>query len=60
MSSQTTTPAVPVDEPYAVETSTTPPGAGPEPAVNGDEPPFESPEFGVGGFFPHLDAESDG
>lgn len=34
--------------------------AGTGPAPTGQEFPFESPEFGVGGFFPHLDAPTDG
>jgi hypothetical protein len=57
MSTKTTTPDVPVDEPSTAETlAELEPGAAP----TGDEPPFESPEFGVGGFFPHLEAATDG
>ena len=51
MSSQTPTPetTTPVITPATH-------AAGPDPALNGDEPPCGSAEFGVGGFFPHLDA----
>ncbi|WP_193315307.1 hypothetical protein [Nostocoides sp. F2B08] len=44
MSTESSTPDVPVDESTALD----PPGTE-------DEFPFESPEFGVGGFLPHLD-----
>ena len=57
MSSQTTSPDVPVDEPSTVES---PADAGAEPAPTGDDLPFESPEFGVGGFLPHLDTADNG
>ena len=57
MSSTTTTADVLVDEPSTAET---PAEGWADPAPTGDELPFESPEFGVGGFFPHLDASTDG
>ncbi len=55
MSTYTTSPSVPVDEETIVETS-----AETYPGPTGDDLPFESPEFGVGQFFPHLDAPTDG
>jgi hypothetical protein len=56
MSTKTTGSNVSVDEP-----STAPPTElGTDPAPTGDDLPFESPEFGVGGFLPHLDAATDG
>ena len=57
MSSSTTTgPTVPLDEP-----STAGPPLAPhtDPDPTGDELPFESPEFGVGAFFPHLVTPTD-
>lgn len=57
MSSNTTTPDVPVDEPSTAEA---PAEAGTDSAPTGDELPFESAEFGVGGFLPHLEAHTDG
>ncbi|MGA8044659.1 MAG: hypothetical protein WCA30_00165 [Dermatophilaceae bacterium] len=53
MSTETSTPDVTPDAranaaPPADATTVDPPGPG-------DEFPFESPEFGVGGFLPHLD-----
>ena len=56
MSSQTASPDVPVDEPSTTES---PADAGTDPAVPEDDLPFESPEFGVEGFLPHLDAAGD-
>ena len=53
MSSKTTSPAGPVDEPSVVGRAAE---AGTDPDPIGDELPFESPEFGVGGFFPRLDS----
>lgn len=57
MSSTTITADVPVDEPSTAET---PADGWADSAPAGDELPFESPEFGVGGFFPHLDASTHG
>lgn len=53
MSTETSTPDVTANArtdaaPSAGETAVDPPGLT-------DEFPFESPEFGVGGFLPHLD-----
>ncbi len=59
MNSQIATPDVPVDAPSTAQTPTEA-QAGTGPAPIGEEFPFESPEFGVGGFFPHLDAPTDG
>lgn len=57
MSSKTTTsPDVSFDEPT---TAATPADPGVDPATTGDELPFESPEFGVSGFFPHLGSPTD-
>ena len=56
MTSTTTNPAVPVDEPSTLEV---PADGGIDPVPPGDDLPFESPEFGVEGFLPHLDAASD-
>ena len=56
MSSQTASPDVPVDESPAPEP---PADAGSDPTSAGDDLPFESPEFGVEGFLPHLDAAGD-
>jgi|GEM_PF-1094444 len=54
--SQTTSPKVPFDQPTASQPVGEPLG-GIDPAIiEGDEFPFESSEFGVGGFLPHLDA----
>ena len=53
MSSKTTSPDVPSHGPSALETAAE---AGTRQAPTGDELPFESPEFGVIGFLPHLDA----
>ena len=62
MSSQTTSPNRPVDEPTrAVQTgmpstaASAESRAGIDPPGVEDEFPFESSEFGVGGFLPHLD-----
>ena len=58
MFSRTTSPDVPVVEP---STAVSPAEAGTDPPLAGDdELPFESPELGVGGFLPHLDAGADG
>ena len=61
MSSQTASPDVPVDDPWvarpAAATAGSPAEAGTD--SKGDDLPFESPEFGVEGFLPHLDAASD-
>lgn len=64
--SQTPTPNVPLDEPTTAPTAGEPlngiePGlpAGIDPPDTGDDEfPFESSEFGVGGFLPHLDADA--
>ena len=56
MSTTTTGPKAPVDERSTAETRAE---AGPEPAPSGDGLPFECAEFGVEGFLPHLDADSD-
>ena len=57
MSTKTTSSNVSVDEPSTAEA---PAEVGTDPAPTGDDLPFESPEFGVGGFLPHLDAATDG
>jgi hypothetical protein len=56
MSSQTASPDVPVDEPSVLEPTA---DAEIDPTSAGDDLPFESPELGVGGFLPHLDAAGD-
>ena len=56
MSSTTSSPEAPVD---ARSTSEQPLEAGTSPPLTCDTLPFESPEFGVGGFFPQLDTPTD-
>ena len=56
MSTKTISPEVPVDERSTAETPTDPVT---DPASVGEGLPFESPEFGLGGFLPHLDAATD-
>lgn len=60
MSTKTANPDVFVDEPSTVDTPAAPADPGTDPSPIGEELAFESPEFGVGHFFPHLDAPTDG
>ena len=60
MSNQTTSPEVPVDEPSTAQTPPDATDAASDQAPTDDSLPFESPEFGVGGFFPHLEAPTHG
>ena len=61
MSSQTVSPNVHVDDPPTTETpAEVAARVEIDPAPSSDELPFESPEFGVGGFLPHLDDPTDG
>ena len=61
MSSQTISPNVPVDDPPTPVTPAAVAAATEvDPTPSSDELPFESPEFGVGGFLPHLDDPTDG
>jgi len=57
MSTKTSSPDVFIDEPSTVDAPADP---GTDPALIGEDLAFESPEFGVGQFFPHLDAPTDG
>ncbi len=57
MSTRTSSPDVFIDEPSTVDAPADP---GTDPALIGEDLAFESPEFGVGQFFPHLDAPTDG
>ncbi|MCA1781420.1 MAG: hypothetical protein ABR500_06005 [Dermatophilaceae bacterium] len=59
MSSKPTSPEVLVDAPSTATHVPTPADVWTEPTSPGDAPPFESPEFGVGGFFPHVDEPAE-
>lgn len=58
MSTETSTPDVTVDEP--IKTATRADSTALDPPGTGDAFPFESSEFGVGGFLPHLDPAEGG
>lgn len=53
MSTESSTPDVPVDE--STDITTRADSTALDPQGTDDEFPFESSEFGVGGFLPHLD-----
>ncbi len=57
MSGKTVEPEALVEEQTTTEEPT---GSETDPSPEDDGFPFESAEFGVGGFLPHLDEQADG
>ena len=57
MSGKTVEPEALVEEQTTAETLS---GSETDPSADDDGFPFESAEFGVGGFLPHLDEQADG